>query len=78
MKQDPLTELLPLVARLDERTMAIAKDVTEIKTRHQANTEDIGSLKDSRAKARGVLWVLGAIVALVGGERAVSWFNLPQ
>lgn len=64
-----------ILARLDERTKAIREDIAEIKRDNKANTDAIGSLKDGRAKVRGVLWALSFVVATVGGERIVEWLT---
>ena len=79
---DNLTKLLEITARLDERTGAIQQDVAEIKVENQrrldTHSQRLGDLEHSRAKARGVLWVLGGLISFVGGERLVEWLGRGQ
>lgn len=79
---DDFTELLKMATRTDERVESIREDIAEIKAKHlkliEANAQAIGSLKDSRAKARGVLWALSGLITLVGGERVIEWLGRSQ
>jgi len=52
------------VARIDERTMLMAQDIKEMKGDTKAQQNDIDSLKQSRAWAKGIA-ALGALLLTI-------------